>query len=158
MFSKCYKLESIIQKFNTINVIHMDNLFEDCKALISIDISNFNIQKVSMLNNFFHNCQNLKYVNLPIIKNVTSTINMFNGCITLKSINLTYFNSQSLEKFEKMFFKCNGLEYLDISSFNINENNWKILEDIANKNTKIYVNENSLLVLKNKGFNNTYPK
>ena len=43
MFNECNKLKLIkgIEKFNTINVINMKAMFEECNEIEELDLSNF---------------------------------------------------------------------------------------------------------------------
>jgi surface protein len=56
-------------------------MFYNCKNLISIDLSNFDISKVTNMNKLFYNCQNLKFINLFNFtdKEILSKIDMFYG-------------------------------------------------------------------------------
>ena len=42
-------------------------MFSHCKSLITINIQNFDVSKVTDMIYLFHNCENLKYLNLPNI-------------------------------------------------------------------------------------------
>ena len=42
----------------------MGNMFANCISLTSIDISEFNTEKVTNMENMFYNCYSLKEINL----------------------------------------------------------------------------------------------
>ena len=65
--------------FNTKYVTNMDNMFSQCYALDSLNLSNYNTQ------------------------NVTNMAGMFSSCEALKSLNLSNFNTPKLENIEGMF-------------------------------------------------------
>ena len=80
-FVGCETLETIsgLEYLNTANVEIMDNMFNGCSALTSLDLTNFNTAKVT----------NMSY--------------MFNGCSALKSLDLTNFNTAKVTNMGNMF-------------------------------------------------------
>ena len=122
MFLGCFKLKKIkgIEKFNTINVSDMNGMFEECKELEYLDLSNFNTSNVTDMNGMFKKCHKLKQI---------------------KGIN--NFNIKKGTNTSEMFDECNQLEYLILSKFNIsninvNENKLKSqLHEEKNKNIKL---------------------
>ena len=60
MFDGCKSLISLdLSNFNTNNVTNMDYMFADCFSLLSLDLSNFNIQNVAYMRNFLYGCNSL---------------------------------------------------------------------------------------------------
>lgn len=74
MFSGCKSLRSITfgGKFNTENVTYMGWMFNDCRSLMSVDVSKFNMKNVTSISQMFYNCRSLKSLDLsnPTILNV----------------------------------------------------------------------------------------
>ena len=61
-------------------------MFEGCSSLTTLDLSNFNTQKVFQMHNMFYDCFNLQTI-YASDKFVTTGINgpgMFSGCYSLK--------------------------------------------------------------------------
>ena len=68
----------------------MGCLFKGCKSLSSIDLSNFNTDKLENMNGMFYECEKLNEINLNNFntKNVTDMDNLFDGCKSLKKSNV----------------------------------------------------------------------
>ena len=65
MFNGCKLLASLdLSNFDTSQVISMYNMFSDCSSLTSLDLSGFNTSLVREMGNLFSNCRNLEYINL----------------------------------------------------------------------------------------------
>ena len=81
-------LQSIqgLRHLNTNMVTDMSNMFYDCNALTSLDLSGF------------------------LTSRVTDMSFMFSGCTNLKSLDLTSFNTANVTNMQNMFFYCNHLE------------------------------------------------
>ena len=62
IFNKCQKLKEIkgINKFNTNQVTIMKAMFQECKELEYLDLSNFDTLKVNDMEGMFNLCQKLK--------------------------------------------------------------------------------------------------
>ena len=69
-------------------------MFSHCKELISIDLSSFDVSKVTSMDYMFNNCYNLKFLNLSNFapSNITSMYQTFRNCS-----GLIYLNLKSLE-------------------------------------------------------------
>ena len=84
MFDNCEALKSLdLTKFNTENVTSMKFMFEACTTLTSLDVSNFNTAKVTDINYMFSNCSALTTIYASdnfVTDQVTYGNNMFNGC------------------------------------------------------------------------------
>ena len=88
MFDNCESLKSLdLTKFNTENVTSMKFMFEACTTLTSLDVSNFNTAKVTDINYMFSNCSALTTIYASdnfVTDQVTYGNNMFYGCEKLK--------------------------------------------------------------------------
>ena len=62
MFNKCYKLKGIkvINKFNTSKVNNMRYMFQECKEIEILDLSNFDTTDVTDMRRMLYNCNKLK--------------------------------------------------------------------------------------------------
>ena len=88
MFSNCKNLSSLdLSNFNTEKVTDMNKMFYNCNKLSSLDLSNFNTEKVTNMSGMFFGCSALTTIyasdNFKTDK-VTVSSNMFGGCTNLK--------------------------------------------------------------------------
>ena len=121
MFNGCSALKSLdLTKFNTANVEFMYHMFKGCSALTSLDLTKFNTAKVTYMNNMFEGCSALKSLDLTNFNTakVTDMSFMFKGCSALKSLDLTKFNTAKVVNMGFMFYDCSALTSLDLTNFN----------------------------------------
>ena len=88
MFQYCTDLENIKVNFNTINVVDMSSMFEDCQSLTSLDISSFDTSNVKEAPSLFQDCSSLvslRYDKMNV-ENMVDISRMFQGCENLKSL------------------------------------------------------------------------
>ena len=105
-------------------------MFNSCKKLISINISNFNTSLVKNMNYMFAECHSLKFVEINNI-NTSSLItmsHMFENCYSLRSINLSSFNLELTQNMEYMFANDNQLVYVNF--LNANDSGIKRMNNI----------------------------
>ena len=124
MFNACSKLTSLnLSNFNTAEVTNMSYMFKSCKALTSLDLTSFNTEKVTDMQGMFWECSDLTSLNLTSLntENVTNMTGMFKDCTDLTSLDLSNFNTAKVTKMNQMFFQCYALTSLDLSSFNTAE-------------------------------------
>ena len=80
MFYNCKSLKSInLSSFNTNNVTDMNEMFSGCESLESIDLSSFNTNNVTNMNGMFYGCESLKIENIKIKKNEEKILNEFSN-------------------------------------------------------------------------------
>ena len=116
-FKNCTALETIsnIENLNTANVTNMTDMswmFSDCQ-LSSLDLSNFNTEKVREMYNMFSFCQKLSSLNLTNFntEKVTNMGYMFNGCSDLTTIYASdKFIIAEFNNGYKMFYGCKLLK------------------------------------------------
>ena len=121
-FASCSKLTTItgIANLTTANVTSMQDMFFNCTALTSLDVSSFNTAKVTTMSRMFHGLSSVPSLNLSSFNtaNVTSMYGMFYHCDKLTSLNLSSFNTAKVKEMHDMFNTCSSLRSLDLSSFN----------------------------------------
>ena len=122
MFDNCKKLISLdLSTFNISNVTNMMSMFSDCSSLTSLKLDDFDTSKVTDMNNMFKNCE--KLINLDLSSfDISMVINMsymFQNCSSLKNIILSSFNTLHATHMTSMFEGCSSLVKLDLSSFNM---------------------------------------
>ena len=121
-FYNCNALKQIegLEYLNTEDVTDMLEMFRNCNALTSLDVSRFNTGNVRRMNFMFAGCWNLRSLDLRNFntKKVTDMRWMFSRCFSLTSLDLTNFNTDSVTTMRGMFDSCEGLTSLDLSKFN----------------------------------------
>ena len=102
------------------NITDCMEMFQDCKNITSIDLSNLKTENVKDMSYMFNNCSNLTTINLSSFEtlNVNRMKNMFCFCTKLTQIiGLSYFNTSNVIDMHEMFFGCESLASLNLSSF-----------------------------------------
>ena len=92
MFQGCSSLTSLdLSSFNTSNVTNMQSMFQGCSSLTSLDLSNFDTSKVTDMYRMFYNCTSLTSLDLSNFdtSKVTDIKYMFNSCPSLKDVYIT---------------------------------------------------------------------
>ena len=124
-FSGCNNLTEIkgIEYLNTENVTNMGFMFNSCKVLTSLNLSNFNTEMVTDMQGMFGECSDLTSLNITSFntEKVMYMSNMFYNCNKLTSLDLSNFNTAKVENMGWMFKSCYALTSLDLSSFNTAE-------------------------------------
>ena len=118
MFSNCRALTSLdLSKFDTSNVTDMSSMFSGCNKLTSLDLSNFNTSKVTDMSSMFSGCNKLTSLDLSNFdtSNVSQMITMFRNCWTLTSLDLSYFDTSRVSNVDYMLDGCYSLKFLDLS-------------------------------------------
>ena len=121
-FYQCGKLATItgIGNLNTSEVTTMQQMFRECPALTSLNLSTFDTQKVTTMRCMFYGCTGLTSLNLTSF-NTAATTNMgymFCNCSKLTSIDVSKFNTANVTAMDGMFYGCAGVTGLDLSNIN----------------------------------------
>lgn len=90
----------------------MSFMFEDCSALIQLDISNFDTSNVTKMETMFCICEKLTQLDLSNfdISNVTDMHGMFYNCAKLAIIYVSdKWNVNKVTISDNMFSRCNSL-------------------------------------------------
>ena len=127
-FYNCQNLTEIIglKNLNTTNVTDMEDMFDGCAKLTSLDLSGLKTDNVTFMNYMFANCSGLKSLDVSGFNtaNVTTLGAMFAGCSGLTSLDLRNFNTDKVTEMGSMFSGCSSLTSLDVSNFNTSEVTW----------------------------------
>ena len=129
------------------NITNMSNMFEECRFIKYLDLSNLDLSKASYMKFMFYNCINLKEIkglNRLKNKNVKNVASMFNNCTNLEYIDLSNFDfsnvtdissifnecyrikdikginnlvNKNIDNTHALFYECRELEYLNLSQF-----------------------------------------
>ena len=131
-FGGCETLETIsgLEYLNIANVEFMDNMFNGCSALKSLDLTNFNTAKVTEMGNMFNGCSALTSLDLTNFNtaNVEFMDYMFHGCSALTSLDLTNFNTAKVTYMNNMFEGCSALTTIYASDKFDTDNVWNGLD------------------------------
>ena len=115
LFSFCENLRVIngLNKLITYNVYYMNNMFDNCKSLKFLDLSDFDTSNVITLKGIFKGCESLKSIkglNNFNAKNVLDFSEMFSSCSSLTSLDISNFNTSKANDLSFMFNKCINLK------------------------------------------------
>ncbi|SHL23684.1 BspA family leucine-rich repeat surface protein, partial [Xylanibacter ruminicola] len=120
-FKGCKKLSSIegLSNLNTESVTWMEDMFYECQALTTLDLSSFKTYRVINMMNMFYGCSNLKNLNISSFEtdDVKYMDGLFYGCSSLESIDVSGFNTSKVTTMMSMFRDCSKLKSIDISNF-----------------------------------------
>lgn len=122
MFNNCSSLTSLdVSSWDTSKVTVMYGLFSRCTSLTSLDLSSFNTSSVTDMGNMFKGCSLLTSVNVSSFNtnNVTTMQTMFDGCSSITSLDLSNFDTGSVTSMYSMFNNCTSLETLDLSGWDM---------------------------------------
>ena len=120
-FDGCDELTTIegIEYLNTENVTNMSEMFYNCSALTTLDVSNFDTKNVTNMSSMFYDCSALTTLDIANFdtKNVTNMKGMFTNCSALTTLDLSSFDTQNVTDMNSMFWRCSALTTLDVSNF-----------------------------------------
>ena len=123
MFKGDANLEELdLSNFDTSNIIYMWTTFHGCKKLRSINFDGWN-PKLSGMGVTFYGCESLEELDLSNfdVSKVTTFNSLFEGASSLKKINISTWNPTNVTKINSMFNWTKSLEYVDMSSFTISD-------------------------------------
>ena len=114
-FHGCSNLTTIegIEYFNTENVTNMRYMFDLCKSLKSLDLTNFNTENVTDMYYMFAYCTSLESLDLTNFNTakVTDMAGMFQSCYALKTIYASdKFVTDQVTESTCMFSDCSNLK------------------------------------------------
>ena len=121
MFYECDSIKTLdLSNFNNEKVTDMCFMFRGCTSLTNINLSNFDTQNVTEMHQMFTYCKSIKSLDLSNFntENVTCMANMFSSCNSLVNLDLSNFNTQNVTDMRCMFNDCKSLVNLDLSNFN----------------------------------------
>ena len=124
MFRDCKALTSLdVSGFDTSNVTSMFGMFESCAALTTLDVSGFDTSNVTNMICMFYNCNKLTSLDLSGFdtSKVTGMRAMFYCCSALTSLDLSGFDTANVTSMDDMFRSCTALTSLDLSGFDTSQ-------------------------------------
>ena len=120
LYPKDYQtMKQVKDIFNTSNVTNMENMFNFCCSLTTLDVSKFNTSKVTNMSDMFDCCNNLTTLDVSKFdtSNVTNMNSMFNDCNELTTLDVSKFDTSNVIDMYHMFNNCRSLTILDISNW-----------------------------------------
>ena len=126
MFAGCTALTSVgdLSQWTGSNATYVSNMFNGDKGLTSLDLSNFNPNKVQYFSSMFQDCSGLTTITGINSWDTSSAIfmdYMFEGDKNLKSLTLNNANSGNLQSVKGALNDCSKLARLDISKLNLTQ-------------------------------------
>ena len=111
-----FDLEGCLNQNNTT----FSSLFDGANQITHLDLSNWDVSKVSSFLWCFGKCSSLVSLNLTgwNISSAESLGSMFNSCSSLSSLDLTNFNTTNVTEINYTFSNCSALTSLDLSTWN----------------------------------------
>ena len=92
-------------------VTNMSSMFNTCRNLTTLDLSNFDTSNVSNMSYMFNNCENLTTLDLSNF-NTSEVIfmdGMFYFCQKLTTLDLSNFDTNKVSSIRSMFYSCDNL-------------------------------------------------
>ena len=121
MFNLCKLLETIdLSEFHTENATDMSSMFANCINLIKLDLGTFNTSNVTNFENMFESCSKLEILNLSNfdLSKATNCKKMFKWSSKLKTIILgDKFNKIDSVFIDEMFYYCTNLKAIYTKDF-----------------------------------------
>ena len=147
IFDHCSNLTSLdLTNFETSFVTNMEKMFNKCEKLerLLLDNNKFGVGMVENFNEMFSNCKSLISLNLAwfITTNALQMNSMFSECEKLVELDISQFDFAQTTSIKEMFLNCKNLEYINALSYN--ENYDLVLNNILDyvpENVVICINE-----------------
>ena len=120
MFNNCEALTSLdLSNFDTSKVTEMICMFSSCSALTSLDVSNFDTSNVTDMSYMFQSCEALTSLDVSNFdtSKAKDMSGMFTICRALTSLDVSNFNTSSVTNMSDMFSSCWGLTSIDVRNF-----------------------------------------
>ena len=146
LFYNFTALETIdgLDKINISHLCCMEDMFENCKSLKSIDLSNWYVGGVNDMKNMFKNCVSLTSLNISNWKTYSLQClnSTFANCTSLQTLDLSEWYTIHVSDMTSTFANCTSLVELNLS-------NWRICEHYCYKfyMKNMFDRCNSLMVL-----------
>ena len=142
LYSFCLRTVDF-SNFDTSEMDDMGYMFRSSIYLTSITWgSTFNTSKVKYMNNTFQGCFKLRTINLNnfVTNNVVTMFFMFTGCISTETLDLSSFKSNALKDASSMFYNCENLTKIDLRNFDGNNLTSKsdLFSNLGGSGTLIY--------------------
>jgi surface protein len=122
LFQNCPRLQSINEiEWNLSPVASLSGTFRGCGALTRLDCSNWNISGVNNWSNAFLSCTGLTSFKAPsgTIAASTNFVSVFQSCSALESLDLSGWNVTAVRDMTSLFNGCTSLRNLNLTGWNV---------------------------------------
>ena len=104
--------------------VDMRCMFSGCTSLTALDLSGWDVGKVTKMNYMFSDCTSLTSVNVGgwNVGKVSTITNMFNGCYKLSDLDLSSWKFVNVSDMKAMFQNCFSLKTIDLSGWDMGAN------------------------------------
>lgn len=122
MFYNCSALTSLdVSAMDTRNVSNMNDMFYGCEALTSLDVSGFDTRNVTDMKWMFFGCESLTALDVSGFDTgkVTDMESLFSGCMSVKVLDVSGFDTKNVRYMNYMFNYCKSLTSVDASGFDM---------------------------------------
>jgi surface protein len=121
MFHKCAIERIDCTDWDIPNVTVFNNTFLNCANLKEVKGLAVRPEKACTFANMFQNCSSLTSLDVSNwnTSNVTNMSNMFNGCSSLANLDVSNWNTSNVTNMSSMFNGCSKLESLDVSNWDV---------------------------------------
>lgn len=156
MFQDCRSLKSLdMRGCNTEIINNMSSMFYNCDYLTSLDVNGWNTENVTKMNDMFYGCERLTNLDVSHFhtEKVTDMGSMFESCNNLVTLNLKGWNTSNVTDMRSMFDMCYKLTSLDVHHFNTGNvtNMYQMFHDCHSLTTLDLSNWNTGLVTDMRG-------
>ncbi len=117
MFNNCRMLESIdLSNFVTDKSMTFAYMFCYCQMVKTLDLSKFKTGNALSLGFMFQHCESLTELDVKHfdVSNCRNLDNTFDDCWVLKSLDLSTWNTDKVRETRSMFNRCKSIKELDI--------------------------------------------
>ena len=110
-----------LENWDTSSVTDMQDMFNGCHSLRTIDVSSWDTSKVTnMLRTFLDNhLENIIGINNWNTSSLVSLYNTFGNCTSLVNLDLNNWNTSKVTSMFALFQTCINLKILDISGWDV---------------------------------------
>jgi surface protein len=114
-FAICSSLQSLdVSNWDISKVTHADSLFAYCASLQSLDVSNWDTSELTNIRYMFSYCSQLQSLDVSNwdTSNVTGMNNTFDNCLLLQTLDVSSWNASNITSASNPFYRCIALQSL----------------------------------------------
>lgn len=126
MFQDCRSLKSLdMRGCNTEIINNMSSMCYNCDYLTSLDVNGWNTENVTKMNDMFYGCERLTNLDVSHFhtEKVTDMGAMFGNCYCLNSLNLSGWDTRLVTNMRGIFYSCKNLTAINLSNWNTSKVN-----------------------------------
>ena len=113
MFYNCLQLKNLdlFNQTSASSLTQIDNLFNGCSSLSSLDLSALDTTYVNDFSGIFNGCSSLSELIIKFNTNNANTMErMFANCLSLKTLYIDTFNTKNCNNFTDMFLNDEDMD------------------------------------------------